>query len=367
MYTALKKFYTTIESGRMRKVKKLKKGQVKELETFIRDKENNEKETRRAQAILILSNGVGEDLMSSLTGFEKKYVFKLRKKYLEKGLAGLRTKKRKLKALLTKGQIKSIVKILQTAKPSDFGINADFWSTSILAQLIEEQYGVRYKSKTSYYVLFREAKFSFHKPGTQYKNRNQAKIDEWEKDTKKKLEEFDFEKDAVLLTEDEMILTTQTTSQKVWLPQGEYPLVDVSTDRKRRCIYGFLNVFSGEEHAFKTEGANSESTCKVLNKIGKLYPRQKIVIIWDNASWHKSKDVRKFLSETKYNFHLINFPPYAPDQNPQEHVWKAGREHESHNRFMGNIDKMTDRFIKYLNNTLFDYKFLDLKPPLVSF
>lgn len=351
----------------MRKIEALKVDQIKELESFIKDKESNAQETKRAQAILLLCSGANECLISSLTGLEKKYVFKLRKKYLDKGLAGLKTKKRKTKPLLTKNQIKAVVKTLKTRRPSDFGINADFWTTAILAQLIEEHYGVRYSSKTSYYVLFREAKFSYHKPGTQYKDRNQAHVDEWKKEVKETLKEFDFKKDAVLLVEDEMILTTQTTSQKVWLPQGEFPRVEVSTDRKRRCIYGFLNIFSGEEHAFKTEGANSESTCKVLNKIGKLYPKQKIVIIWDNASWHKSKEVRKFLSETKHRSHLINFPPYAPDENPQEHVWKAGREYESHNRFMGNIDKMTDRFVDYLNNTIFDYKFLDLKESLVSF
>jgi len=367
VYTTLRKFGFKTESVKMRKIEELKIEQVRELEASIKDRESTNTEMRRAQAILILCSGGSESLISSLTGYEKKYVFKLRKKYLEKGLAGLKTKKRKPKALLTKGQIKSLIKILKTGKPSDFGINADFWSTAILGQLIEEQYGVRYKSKTSYCVLFREAKFSYHKPGTQYKDRNQVRIDEWKEEVKKTLGEFDFKKDAILLVADEMILTTQTTCQKVWLPQGEFPRVEVSTNRKRRCIYGFLNVFSGEEHAFKTEGANSEFTCKVLNKIGKLYPKQKIVIIWDNASWHKSKEVRKFLSETKYYFHLINFPPYAPDENPQEHVWKAGREHESHNRFMGSIDKITDRFVEYLNNTIFDYKFLDLKKALVSF
>lgn len=193
------------------------------------------------------------------------------------------------------------------------------------------------------------------------------KIDEWKKEIKKKLEAFDFKKDAVLLAADEMILTTQTTCQKVWLPQGDFPLVDISVERKRRCIYGFLNVITGQENAFKTESANSEFTCKTLNKIGRLYPKQKIVIVWDNASWHKSKNVRNFLSETKHYFHLINFPPYAPDENPQEHVWKAGREYASHNRFISNIDKAAGEFVDYLNKTTFDYKFLDFKESLVSF
>jgi transposase len=349
----------------MRQVKMLKIEQIKQLQAFMKDKESSGTETRRAQAILILCSGESAGLISSLTGYEKKYVFKLRKKYLEKGIEGLKTKKRKPKALLTKGQIKEIVKVVKTSKPNDFGINADFWSTAILGQLIEEQYGVKYKSRTSLYLIFREAKFSYHKPGTQYQNRDQARIDEWKEEIKNKLKEFDFKNDAVLLVEDEMVLTTQTTCQKVWLPQGEFPIVEVSNDRKRRCVYGFLNVFSGQEYAVKTESANSEFTCKALSKIGKLYPKKKIVIIWDNASWHKSKEVRKFLAQTKQHFHLINFPPYAPDENPQEHVWKAGREHESHNRFMGNIDKMTDRFVGYLNKTIFDYKFLDLKGSLV--
>ena len=345
----------------MKKIKELTIDQKRELEGLIRDKESNGNEVRRAQAILLLCREASGNLISSLTDFDKKYVFKLRKKYLEKGIAGLKTRKRKPKALLTKGQIKEVVKILKTCKPSDFGINADFWTTAVLAQLVEEHYGVRYSSKTSYYVIFRKATFSYHKPGTQYKDRDQVHIDEWKNKIKKKLEEFDFKKDAVLLVADEMILTTQTTCQKVWLPQGEFPRVECSTTRKRRCIYGFLDIFSGEEHAFKTDGANSEATCKALNKIGRIYPKNKIVIIWDNASWHKSKDVRKFLSETKYQFHLINFPPYAPDENPQEHVWKVGREHESNNRFIGNIDKMADRFVDYLNSSIFDYTFLDLK------
>lgn len=343
----------------MRKIKGLNIEQTKELETFIRDKESSATETRRAQTILIMCGGGSEKTINSLTGFNKKHAFRLRKKYLEKGPAGLKTRKRKLRSLLTKGQIKEIVKTLKTCKPNEFGINVDFWTTAILGQLIEEQYGVKYKSRTPIYLIFREAKFSYHKPGTQYKNRNQVKIDEWKQKVKEKLGEFNFKKDAILLVADEMMLTTQTTCQKVWLPRGEFPIVDVSSNRKRRCIYGFLNIFREQEHAFKTEGANTEFTCKVLNKIGKLYPGQKIVIIWDNASWHKSKGIRKFLSETKHYFHLINFPPYAPDENPQEHVWKAGRERVSHNKFIGDIDKVTNEFVDYLNKTTFDYKFLN--------
>lgn len=45
--------------------------------------------------------------------------------------------------------------------------------------------------------------------------------------------------------------------------------------------------------------------------------------MWDNASWHKTKALRALLGPGNQfeDLHLINFPPYAPDHNPIEHVW----------------------------------------------
>ncbi len=83
-----------------------------------------------------------------------------------------------------------------------------------------------------------------------------------------------------------------------------------------------------------------------------LYPRKKVIIIWDNAPWDRSKEVRTYLKQTKHTIKLIAFPPYAPELNPQEHVWKDGRAKINHNNFIEDIDKATDQFIDYLNNTI---------------
>ena len=137
---------------------------------------------------------------------------------------------------------------------------------------------------------------------------------------------------------------------------NEFPKIDISNTRKRRGIYGFLNANTGQEHAFKTERVNSSGTVKSLDEIGKAYPNKKIVILWDNAKWHQSTEVKEFLGATTYKFHLIQLPPYAPELNPQEHVWKAGRANVTHNRFIENIDSATDGFVTYLNNSIFKYK-----------
>jgi transposase len=43
------------------------------------------------------------------------------------------------------------------------------------------------------------------------------------------------------------------------------------------------------------------------------------VVIWDNASFHKSKKVEKMLENV--GCRLIFLPPYSPDLNPIEHFW----------------------------------------------
>ena len=56
-----------------------------------------------------------------------------------------------------------------------------------------------------------------------------------------------------------------------------------------------------------------------------------ITIVWDNASFHRSQELRKLLGpgNTLENIHLINMPAYAPDHNPIEHVWAEAKNNIS--------------------------------------
>jgi transposase len=335
--------------------------QINILKEFVAKKEGSAAETARAQAIL-LDARMNPELIQEITGLGRSAFYKWKKRFIESGISSLLDKEKKFKALLTKAQMREVVKVLKQEKPRRFGFQTDFWTTTILARLIEEQYSVRYKSKRRLYLLFQEAKFTYHKPGQQYRNRSQALIDRWIEEETPEIKKHFEDDDTVLLTADEMVLSSQTTFQKIWLPVNNFPKIDVSNERKNRSIYGFHNVKNGVQHAFKTEWQNSENTCEVLEKLLQLYPRKKVVILWDNAPWHRSKEIRAYLQKTKHNLTLIAFPPYAPELNPQEHIWKEGRNQVTHNNFIENIDKATDEFVNHLNSTIFKYRLLDFAP-----
>lgn len=339
-------------------IKKLTPQQTQELTNYKRENERSGTEAMRVLAIILFDSGSDSEFIKNLTEYDRKYAASLRRKYIKRGITSLNDRKgKKPRALLTKGQREEVIKNIKALTPKAFGIDTDYWTTSILAALIKEQYNVQYKSRTPISILFKEARFTYHKPDKQYHARDQRIIDLWIATNKPVIQAYLDDKSTVLLVADEMMLSTQTTTQKLWLPQGEFPKIDVSSKREIRCIYGALNVKSGREHAFKTMRANSKSSCDFLESLGNLYKGYKIVLVWDNASWHKSAEIKHFLTKTKHNFHLINFPPYAPELNPQEHVWKAGRAQVTHNNFIADIDTAANQFVQFLNKELFDYKF----------
>lgn len=343
----------------MKRCPKLTNKQIEELQKIIDSSQSSGPEVRKATAILLLNKDASTvETIIELTRYKRRRVYELRRKYLLEGASALIDKRQgEPKKLLNRKQREEIIKTVKHKSPQEFGYRYPYWTTGILGDFIERHYNVKYKSKTSYYLLFRQAKFTYHKPGRVYHKRDEQAVSQWRKEIKPTVRRAMKNKNRVILTEDEMILSTQTTFQKIWLPEGEYPKIEISNNRESRSVYGFLNIKTGQEHAFKSERQNMYLTVKILKKVRKIYPKQKLLILWDGSGWHRGSEVQKFIKKDK-KIKTIYFPRYSPEENPQEHVWKSGRSQVTHNHFIENIDRATDEFVAYLNSAKFAYSLL---------
>ena len=61
----------------------------------------------------------------------------------------------------------------------------------------------------------------------------------------------------------------------------------------------------------------------------------------DQAGWHKSRAL-----VIPDNIELAFLPPYAPDLNPQEHIWDELREKYFRNRTFASLDSVMDTAAK---------------------
>ena len=69
----------------------------------------------------------------------------------------------------------------------------------------------------------------------------------------------------------------------------------------------------------------------------KEYPGRDILIIMDQAGWHKAKELK--VPET---ITLMFLPPYSPELNPVEKLWKWLRKEVTHNSLFETLEALMD-------------------------
>jgi transposase len=125
-----------------------------------------------------------------IAGCSRSSLMNWNRNYFEMGIAGLIDKRvGGNSAKLEPRQIKQLQEQLEQYTPEQlFGSNSfsgQFWSVRDLAYFLERDYGVVYKSATSYRSLLKRCGLSRQKPATQYKSRSEFKVMAFEENLEK--------------------------------------------------------------------------------------------------------------------------------------------------------------------------------------
>ena len=61
--------------------------------------------------------------------------------------------------------------------------------------------------------------------------------------------------------------------------------------------------------------------------------RHRIYLIQDNASYHTKQETNEWFKSNQRYVKAFHLPPYWPELNAQEGIWKYTRKYVTHNRF----------------------------------
>ena len=106
----------------------------------------------------------------------------------------------------------------------------------------------------------------------------------------------------------------------------------------RANTFGFYAI-NGESVVDFKENSKKESVCDFLEKIREKNPNKTIVIILDNFKSHWARKTRRRAG--KLNMILLFLPPYSPDLNPIEQIWRAIRR-ELSPLFIKTLDELKE-------------------------
>lgn len=170
-----------------------------------------------------------------------------------------------------------------------------------------------------------------------------------EKPLKKILNEVVPNKKIELLFYDEAFFCRQSTVARGWYPRGCKAQILCPTTFEKVGTCAAVSPRNGSLYSLAFDGFDSDTFIYYLRWLLKVIKtKKKIVLVLDNASSHKSHKVKEFVAKHQKRLELLYLPPYSPDLNPIERVWKHLRYHVTHNVYFETIEALENAIINYL-------------------
>jgi transposase len=144
-----------------------------------------------------------------------------------------------------------------------------------------------------------------------------------------------------LLFEDESMIRDYQAIQRTWFLKGKQRLIPTYGQHKGVKLIGTLNYETGEILCTEEERYDAEAFLRFLEHVLSHYRSGKIVMILDHARIHHAKLIQPFLKKNQQRLELVFLPPYSPQLNLVEGLWKWLKESVINNVFFGNVQKIT--------------------------
>jgi transposase len=126
----------------------------------------------------------------------------------------------------------------------------------------------------------------------------------------------------------------------MWMPKGQRVEIPAPGSNKKFPIYGALNYRSNKVSYSIGHGKNATEFVGFLAQLAQQYRGQHCVLVLDNASYHCAGIVRQFLEDLSDVFQVIWLPPYSPELNDIERIWKYVKSASLANYYFGDTHSL---------------------------
>lgn len=287
----------------------LTKAQIKELKCAHRF-EDKLKYGDRIKTILLLDQGWTYSKIAEVLLLDEKTVGNYRRLYEEGGVDRLCCDEHPgRESKLTEKQLEDLRRELQ---------RKIYMTTASVCDYVKKTFGVRYCISGMTYLL-RRIGFSYKKP-TAIPGKADAESQGRFIKAYRRLKQRKRPEEPIYFMDG---THPQHNSHPAygWLPKGEDTELKTNTGRQRVTLNGALNAETHEIVVREDLTLNAENTMDFFRTIEALHPMAKrVFIIVDNAGYFKGKRIQLFLKTSRIK--LIYLPPYSPNLNLIERVWK---------------------------------------------
>ncbi len=315
--------------------------QIQKLKQAHREskKKKDIKNTDKIKAILLLNDGYTFEEIAKILLLDDSSVRRYYEIYAEKNLKGLlETNYLGRSSYLSKKQLRKLKRHLKKYIYPD---------TKSIIEYIKETFNVTYTPKGIVPLL--------HRLGFVYKKTKRvpgkADPEEQEKfinETYKEIKEIKGKNDRIYFM-DGVHPQHNSIPAYAWIEKGTTKEIKSNTGRSHLNINGAIDIESLDLIHREDERINADSTIALFKQIEeKNQLAEHIFIIADNARYYRSELVAKYLKKSKIT--VIFLPPYSPNLNLIERLWKFLHKKIQYNKYYETFLEFKNACIDLLNN-----------------
>jgi transposase len=252
--------------------------------------------------------------------------------------------------------------LLQGAKKQ--GWPNDLWTADRVARLIHARLGVSFHPEHVRKILKRRLGWTSQKPRRKARERDDKEVERWRGDELPRILREAFRRKAHVVFLDESGFQLTPSVRRTLAPRGKTPVLECWDRRDRisalSCIT--LSPVVGRPGLYfellpVNQTVHGEEVVEFLGKLRRQLGGP-FTVVWDRSKIHsKSTVVKAWLA--RHPEVVEDFPPYAPDLNPDEWVWSWSKYGRLSNLAAWDADELWDHVVMALVDLKLEPKLLD--------
>lgn len=219
-----------------------------------------------------------------------------------------------------------------------YGFRGDVWTCGRIAGVIREEFDISY-STSQVSRLVKRLGWTPQVPITRAIQRDEGAIAQWRAESWPALKRQARREHRKLVFVDESGFYLLPKVVKTYAPRAQTPVLRECQTRDHLSVMGGLTPKGKVYTLVRPTSLNGLHTIEFLLHLGRL-AGDRLLVIWDGSPIHRRAEVSEFVSETRGAIAVQRLPPYAPDLNPVEWLWRHLKEVELRNLACRDLEQL---------------------------